>query len=264
MSELDIFGFALTELQVYLLIVVRVSSIFLTAPLFGSRNIPDTVKIAFSFIVAFLIFPAASKMTGPLPQDIMSYGLLAVQQVITGVIIGFAAYMLFAAIQLSGQIIDLQMGFGIVNVIDPMSNTQVSIIGQFEFVLGMLIFMSINGHHFLIQAMTDSFRLAPIGASGITSTTVSRLSDMFYQMFMVAFKIAGPATLALFLTNLTLGFIARTIPQMNVFIVGLPLNILVGITAVLISLPIIVNLFNSMLSSMWDDIYYLIRSMRVA
>ena len=120
MRELDIFNFALTELQIYLLIIIRLSSIFLTAPLFGSRNIPDMVKIAFSFIVAFLIFPAASKMAGPLPQDIFSFGLLAIQQVITGVIIGFAAYMLFAAIQLSGQIIDLQMGFGIVNVIDPM------------------------------------------------------------------------------------------------------------------------------------------------
>ncbi len=264
MMELDIFNLALVELQVFMLVAIRVSAIFITAPLFGSRNVPDIVKIAFSFILAFLIFPSAGKITGTMPPDIMGFGLLALQQVIVGVVIGFAAYMLFAAIQLAGQIIDLQMGFGIVNVIDPMSNTQVSIIGQFKFVLGMLIFMAINGHHMLIQAVSDSFRLAPIGAAGMTQAAAVKLSDMFYHMFVIAFKIAGPATLALFLTNLTLGFIARTIPQMNVFIVGLPLNIMVGITAVLIALPIIVNLFNSLLTSMWDDIYYLIRAMRVA
>lgn len=264
MADINIFNLALVELQIFMLVVIRIAALFLTAPLFGSRNVPDIIKIAFSFIVAFLIFPSAGKITGTMPPDILSFALLALQQVIVGVVIGFAAYMLFAAIQLSGQIIDLQMGFGIVNVIDPMSNSQVSILGQFKFVLGMLIFMSINGHHMLIQAISDSFRLAPIGAAGMTQTAALKLSDMFYNMFVIAFKIAGPATLALFLTNLTLGFIARTIPQMNVFIVGLPLNILVGITAVLFSLPVIVNLFNSLLVSMWDDIYYIIRAMRVA
>ncbi|OPZ62672.1 MAG: Flagellar biosynthetic protein FliR [Candidatus Aerophobetes bacterium ADurb.Bin490] len=82
-------------------------------------------------------------------------------------------------------------------------------------------------------------------------------------MFVLAFKIAGPATIALFLTNLTLGLVARTLPQMNVFIVGLPLNILVGISAVLIALPILVNLFSTLLNTMWEDIYFIIRSMRV-
>ncbi len=259
---LNILDAALIQLQVYMLESIRISAIFMTAPLLGNRNIPVLVKISFAFLLGMILYPVLDKNIA-LPADTLSYAGLIARQVLVGVVIGFASYILFAAIQLAGQIIDLQMGFGIVNVIDPMSNTQVSIIGQFQFILGMLIFMAINGHHLLLQAVSDSFRLVPINSEGISPATVNKLTDLFYSMFMIAFKIAGPATLALILTNVTLGLIARTIPQMNVFIVGLPLNILVGISAVLVSLPILVNLFNSLLSSMWDDIYYIIKSMRV-
>ena len=219
MDKFDILNPALFQAQVFMLIAIRLTAVFMSAPILNSGNIPVQVKIAFAFLTAFLIFPVVDKNV-VLPADTVSYGILIFNQVLVGVIVGFAAYLIFAAIQLAGQIVDLQMGFGIVNVIDPMSNTQVSIIGQFQFVLGMLIFLSINGHHFLFQAITDSFRLAPINSVGITEATAVRLSEMFYKMFLIAFKIAGPATLALFLTNVTLGLIARTIPQMNVFIVG--------------------------------------------
>jgi flagellar biosynthesis protein FliR len=258
----DLFSLAITQLQIFLLVFIRMASVFMTAPLLGSRNVPFMTKIGFAFLVAFIIYPVLDHNMA-LPDQALTYGLYVVNQAIIGIIIGYASYMIFAAIQLSGQIIDLQMGFGIVNVIDPMSNTQVSIIGQFQFILGVLIFLSINGHHVLFQAMTDSFRIVPLDRVGITGETASKLADLFFNMIIIAFKIAGPATLALFLTNVTLGFIARTIPQMNVFLVGLPLNILVGMLAVMVSLPIIVNMFNALLTDMWNDIYYLMQSMRV-
>ncbi|HNZ29153.1 MAG TPA: flagellar biosynthetic protein FliR [Candidatus Goldiibacteriota bacterium] len=262
MGNVDIFNIAMGQFEYFILIVIRITAIFFTAPILSSRNIPSIVKIAAAALTGLIIFPVIDK-TAAMPSDIMTFGLLVFKQVIMGVIVGLAAYMVFAAIQLAGQIIDLQMGFGIVNVIDPVSNTQVSIMGQFQFVLGILIFLSINGHHFLFRAISDSFYLVPLNDVGVTTATVNRLSDLFYNMFVLAFKIAGPATIALFLTNLTLGLVARTLPQMNVFIVGLPLNILVGISAVLIALPILVNLFSTLLNTMWEDIYFIIRSMRV-
>lgn len=262
MKELDIFNLALFNLQIFLLIFIRITSVFLTAPIIASRNIPYITKIGLAFLIAILLFPIINKNI-ELPSDILSYLIIILNQVIIGIIIGFTAYVIFIAIQLAGQVIDLQMGFGIVNVIDPLSNMQVSIIGQFQFVLGILIFLVINGHHYLFQALSDSFSIVPLSSIGITQVTVDKLIDIFYSMFIIAFKIAGPATIALLLTNVTLGFIARTIPQMNVFIVGLPLNILVGIAAVLLSLPVIVNMLNSLFNSMWDDIYFIIKSMKV-
>jgi|YelNatPaOPRAMG01_1025707.scaffolds.fasta_scaffold00121_27 flagellar biosynthetic protein FliR len=261
MQGIDIFNLALYQLQIFLLEFIRISSIFLTAPIIGSRNIPTLVKISFAFLLTLLIYPISSK-NFILPTDIFAYIILIFQQIFLGVIIGYLSYLVFAAIQLAGQIIDLQMGFGIVNVIDPMSNTQVSIIGQFQFILGILIFLSVDGHHFLFKAIVDSFNLTPITSISISDVTVSKLSSLFFNMFVIAFKIAGPATLALFLTNITLGFIARTIPQINVFIVGLPLNIFIGIVSVLIALPILVNLFNTVINTMWDDIYFVIKSMK--
>ena len=262
MQGVDIFNLALLQLQIFLIEFVRISSVFLTAPIIGSRNIPILVKISFAFLLTVLIYPIAAK-DFILPSDLFSYIVLIFQQVFLGVIIGFLSYLVFAAMQLAGQIIDLQMGFGIVNVIDPMSNTQVSIIGQFQFILGILIFLSLDGHHFLFKALVDSFYLTPLTSITLSEITISKISSLFFNMFIIAFKIAGPATLALFLTNITLGFIARTIPQINVFIVGLPLNIFIGIVSVLIALPILVNLFNSVINSMWDDIYFVIKSMKI-
>jgi flagellar biosynthetic protein FliR len=262
MYGIDIFNLALSQLQIILIEFTRISSIFLTAPIIGSRNVPILVKISFSLLLTLLIYSITPKNFN-LPDDLFSYLILIFQQIILGVIIGYLSYLVFAAMQLAGQIIDLQMGFGIVNVIDPMSNTQVSIIGQFQFILGILIFLSLNGHHFLFKALVDSFYLTPLTSISISEVTVSKISALFFNMFLIAFKIAGPATLALFLTNITLGFIARTIPQINVFIVGLPLNIFIGIVSVLIALPILVNLFSSIINSMWDDIYFIIKSMRI-
>jgi len=262
MGNVDIFNIAMGQFEYFVLVVIRITAIFFTAPILSSRNIPSLIKIAIAFLTGVIIFPVIDK-TGVMPSDIMGFGLLVFKQVIMGVIVGLSAYMIFAAIQLAGQIVDLQMGFGIVNVIDPMSNTQVSIMGQFQFVLGILIFLSINGHHFLFRAISDSFYIVPLNDVGVTTATVNKLTDLFYNMFVLAFKIAGPATIALFLTNLTLGLVARTLPQMNVFIVGLPLNILVGIGALLIALPILVNLFSTLLNTMWEDIYFIIRSMRI-
>jgi flagellar biosynthetic protein FliR len=252
----------LLQLQIFLLVFIRIAAVFMTAPIISSSNVPAMVKIGLAFLVAFIIYPVLPHDI-QLPREVLSYGLIAINQVMLGVILGYASYLIFTAIQLSGQIIDLQMGFGIVNVMDPMSNTQVSVIGQFEFILGVLIFLSINGHHMLFQAMVDSFRIVPLLNVGITEATANKLADLFFNVFVIAFKIAGPATLALLLTNVTLGFIARSIPQMNVFMVGLPLNIIVGLVAVMMSLPILENLLSTLLTGMWTDIYYLLQSMRV-
>jgi len=259
---MNLFNIFLSDAQIFLLIAFRVTAIFLTAPIFGSANIPSRIKIGFAFIICFILYPIIDK-NFILPTDALMFSFLILKQVFLGAIIGYATYLVFAGIQLSGQIVDLQMGFGIVNVLDPMSNLQVSIMGQFEFLIGVLIFLSINGHHLLIQAIADSFKLTPIVNVGITNITLEKLTDLFFNMFLIALKIAGPATVALFLTNIALGFIARTIPQMNVFIVGLPINILIGIAAIMISLPILVNMFNGLLNSMWTDIYVLIKSMKV-
>ncbi|HPD19136.1 MAG TPA: flagellar biosynthetic protein FliR [Candidatus Goldiibacteriota bacterium] len=212
MLGIDIFNLALLQLQIFLLEFIRISSIFLTAPIIGSRNIPLVVKISFAFILTLLIYPVFTKNYN-LPVDLLSYSILIFKQILVGIIIGFLSYLVFIAIQLAGQIIDLQMGFGIVNVIDPLSNTQVSIIGQFQFILGVLIFLALDGHHFLFKAIVDSFNLVPLTSVTLSEITISKISFMFFNMFVIAFKIAGPATLALFLTNVTLGFIARTIPQ---------------------------------------------------
>lgn len=174
----NLLNMGLLQLQIFLLVFIRIAAVFMTAPIISSSNVPAMVKIGLAFLVAFIIYPVLPHDI-QLPREVLSYGLIAINQVMLGVILGYASYLIFTAIQLSGQIINLQMGFGIVNVMDPMSNTQVSVIGQFEFILGVLIFLSINGHHMLFQAMVDSFRIVPLLNVGITEATANKLADLF-------------------------------------------------------------------------------------
>ena len=179
-------------------------------------------------------------------------------------IIGHTAYLLFTGIQMAGQIVDIQAGFGLVNVVDPTSNTQVSILGQFYQVIALLFFLAIDGHHILIRAVGDSFALIPAGGfSWLTQANMAGplLSDFFSRLFIIAFQVAAPSIATLFLVNLTMGLLSRTIPQMNVFIVGLPLNVLIGLGFTFLSLSLLGTVLNDVIGKMSESITQLLRAM---
>ncbi|HEX2947125.1 MAG TPA: flagellar biosynthetic protein FliR, partial [Clostridia bacterium] len=142
---------------------------------------------------------------------------------------GFIAYITYNAIYIAGEIIDMQVGFGIVNVMDPMSNIQVPVTANVYFIISMLVFLSINGHHMLIKALFDSFTTLPVGTAkfnpGITDTFVG----LFSSVFSTGFKIAAPIVATILIADIVLGTISRMVPQMNIFVIGMPLKIIVGI-----------------------------------
>ena len=253
------------QIQTFGLVLMRVASLFLVAPVLGNARIPNQIKIGIVLTISLLLV-----LAGPQIENRALYGNIfdllgaIAGEFFVGLVIGYAAYLLFTGIQMAGQIVDIQTGFGLVNVVDPTSNTQVSILGQFYQLIALLFFLAINGHHVLIQAVGDSFKLVSAGGfAWLTQTSFAGplLSDFFSRLFIIAFQIAAPSIATLFLVNLTMGLLSRTIPQMNVFIVGLPLNIMIGIGFTFLSLKLLGSVLNEVIGKMSESISQLLRAM---
>lgn len=227
-------------LESFFMVFGRMTGLFLSAPVFANRQMPARIKVLIIILLsAAMAYYVPVNYAVQLTSPAYFIAALAVEVAI-GYAIGFAAYVCFAAIQLAGQIMDMQMGFAIVNVVDPMSGTQIPLMGNFNNLLALLIYLSINGHHYLIQAVAQSYQAIPVLGAHLSNDFMDLLVKITVYMFAIAVKISAPVVIAILTTDIAMGFVARTVPQMNVFIVGIPLKIFMGLIALLVMLPVYV------------------------
>ena len=248
----------LDQFNVFLLVLLRVSALLVVAPIFGHRNWQARSKVGLAFLVSILLFPMVAEQTVELPAGVFAYAALMVREVLMGVVLGFTVLLLFVGIQFAGQLAGLQMGFGIVNVIDPQSANQISIIGQFLNILAILLLLTINGHHMILSALVTSFETIPLGGVSFHDGVMMKLIAVTAQVFVIAIKISAPVLIALFLVTASMGVLARTVPQMNVFMVGFPVQIAVGMAALVLSLPLFAVLVERLLITTNRDLIALL------
>jgi flagellar biosynthetic protein FliR len=223
------------------LVFLRIASALVVMPFFGYRGLPLTVKAGFSAFLAYLLLPGIA-LPAALQQPsagLFTFAAVALPEIVAGLLIGLVTGFIFYGVELAGQFLGLQMGFGIVSVIDPQTEEQISIIAQLQYLFAILIFITFNGHHFLISGLAQTFHTIPLGGArfptGLAELTI-RLSG---DLFVAAVKIAAPVMAALFLSEVALGIVARTVPQMNIFIVGFPLKIGVGLLGLALTFPML-------------------------
>jgi len=252
-------------IDVFALILVRVTCVLILSPIFGRRNMPAMLKIGFGFMISVIILPMI------LPtmdinsiqryNNILEFALLVLNEFLTGLILGFISYMLFTALYIAGEMIDTQIGFGMVNVLDPQSNIQVPIIANFLNIFAVLVFLLIDGHHMLISAIFYSYQVLPIGNVPIKNAVTTDIIKMFRDVFIIGFKIAAPIIAAIFVVDLILGILTKTMPQMNVFVVGLPFKIVIGLITIMLVLPIFINIMEAIINGMYMDLETIMRDM---
>lgn len=222
-------------------------------PIFSYRTIPGRVKIGFAGALSLLVEVTLFKnQTVPLDEV---YVLLVVKEALVGLSMGFVAGLIIYAVQLAGSYIDLQMGFAIANTISPDTGVSSPLTGQFLNVLTLLFFLGADAHHMLLNGLLYSFRLVPLDSLAVhlsSGSTVQYVSRVFMQMVIISFQLAMPIVGCLFLVDVALGLVARTVPQVNVFVVGLPLKIIVGFAVMLIVFPMFISLFRVIFDSMTD------------
>lgn len=250
----------LNSLPVFMLIFCRITSFFVVAPVLSSRGVPNVFKIGMSFFLSVLVFLTYG-VHHELPAD-LTYVLLIIREILIGLVLGFVAYLLFVVIQTAGAFIDIQIGFGIANVIDPMTGASAPVLGNFKYMFALLLFLAMNGHHYLIDGIIRSYDWVPLSNDFFMKLYNGSISDFlvqtFDQSFVLAFQMSAPIVTALFLTDVGLGFLARTAPQFNVFVIGMQLKVIVGLIVLLLTVPSFSYLFGDLFGIMFESMQNLL------
>lgn len=248
----DIF---LKGIDAFLLIFIRMTGLFVITPIFGRRNIPVYLKIGFSLLLSLILINVIEAPELDEYDNILQFTGLAAKEFIVGITLGFVSYLVFTAIYLAGQLIDMLIGFGMVSVFDPMSNIQVPVTANLYFILSMLVFLAVNGHHYLITALFDSFRVVPLGSAAFGVEVVNDIVRVVGYTFSIGFRIAAPITAAILLSDVVLGILSKSVPQLNVFVVGMPLKIILGIAVMVITIPAFISLLEALFNGMNSEMF---------
>jgi len=231
--------------QAFMLIMMRMHSMFMVAPLFSSDIIPFRTKTMLAFLTSMIIFPYV--MHGEpyvISGNMGLYSLMVIREVFIGLFIGFLASIIFSAFQLAGQYFAVQIGFGFTEVVDPLAQVSIPIVGQLKNMIGLLVFLFINGHHFLITAICQSYKLAPVFHYD-TKSMGMLLKWITYStsgMFVIALKIALPVVGTVFLVSMALGMLAKAAPQMNIMMLGFPFKVVVAFGLIAFLSPLIIRI----------------------
>jgi len=225
------------QIQLFFLVFLRVTAIVMGLPIFSGNNVPIMFKAGLALAVAWVLFPMMALTVPPEMDGWVFLTLGVISEVLLGVGIGLAIRLIMAGIQMAGQVSGFQMGLAIANIMDPATSMQTPILAQAFNLMAMLIFLTINAHHWFFRALMDSFVILPPFQFSLSASFVGYLMKMAGNMFVIALKIGAPIIVVLILTSVSFGLMARTVPQMNIFIVAMPLKIVVGLLFIVFSLP---------------------------
>lgn len=225
---MDLFSFDPAVMMSFLLTLFRISLVLFLLPFFGGIGVPNVIKAALCLVLTLAVWPALSFDGSYMPNHPFQLVLLIGGEILIGLGLGLLVRILFAAVQMGGQILGFQMGFAMINVVDPMTGTNAAITSHFLYMTTLLVFLTLNGHLFLLSGLAESFSIIPPGGIVLNPLLGDTMLDYAGQIFVLAIKIAAPVSAAIFLVDLALALVGRASPQMNVLILGFPLKIAVG------------------------------------
>ena len=248
-------------IQIYYLglILFRIIGVFLITPIYGSQALPKRLKLALAMLVIINLYPQIPVSQIAWPQPLVQIFIYFVMEFTVGLIIGFIFSLAFTTIQLAGQFIDRRMGYALANVMNPSEGFQVPLVGQFKNIVATLIFLIINGHHHVLKLLDESFIMVPINQLSFSNDLAQALIKVIGDIFPIAFKIAVPIVSILFIIDLAFGLVARVVPQMNVFIMGMPTKSLVGLLMLSFILSNYVNFLEGFFTDTVQDLYNILQ-----
>ena len=250
----NLLSYDASQLLAFILVLVRVSGIIATAPVFGSSNIPPQIKVVLSLMLALILYPFIPLIT-VYPDRPDHYIILIASEMLIGLVLGIIARFLFGAVEFAGTVIGFQMGLGMAMVFDPQSQEQISLVGRFENATATLIFLAMDGHLIVLQALVRSYSVLPPGGASISRPLVENLTELSASVFVIGLQIGAPLIVALFLANAVVGLLARSVPQIQVFVVGFPLTLILGFLFLFFGMPFFAQAVHQMFEKL-DTQYF--------
>jgi flagellar biosynthetic protein FliR len=245
-------------LKLFILVMVRFSGLIITAPVLSSNNFPVLGKLGLIGMAAYVVTPTLAALPAPLPADPIPFALTGAGELLIGMAIGLVMQMVFASIQIAGQVLDMQSGFGLVNVFNPALETQVPLFGFLFFILAVLFLLATFGHHLMIRALVSTFERIPVGGFAPETPVMGQVAAWGGLMFHDAVLMAAPVAGAMMLAYLTMGIMGRAVPQLNLFVIGFPLTIAASLLVAALSIGYYLELIDQMFTGMFHQVDRLI------
>jgi flagellar biosynthetic protein FliR len=252
-------GHLTAGLEGYAWAFLRLSGFLMVAPLFGQSLVPGRVKLVFALFMTLVLAPLSPPAAFIDPFSATAL-LTAAQQLLIGVALGFVVQLVFDALLFAGQVIANTMGLGFATMVDPNRGASTVVVSQFFLILGLLLFLAVDGHLVLLSVLADSFRWLPPGPAGLTAPAFATVAAWGGKIFSAGALIALPAVVGLLLVNLALGVVSRAAPQLNLFAVGFPASMLLGFAMLMLSLPSLQGGFERLLLEAFASVQQILGS----
>jgi flagellar biosynthetic protein FliR len=249
------------EVLIFMLLLCRVAGIFSALPVFGGKALTIRIKVVVVLMITLVCFPLLRNLSFSIPGDIFELAFVMLREVAIGLLFGFITQSFFAAVEFSGNIIGMQMGLTFAQIIDPTRGTQIQIMSVLQTLLASLLFFALNVHHIFLGAIVESFRVLPLESLRINAEIISFLVRITGDVLVIGLRMAAPVMVSLLLASVALGIMARAFPQMNVFMISMPLNIGIGFIVLGATLTIYFHLLEVSFGSMKSQIDTLFRLM---
>ncbi len=243
----------------FLFVLIRTGAILFAAPIFGAFNVPMRIKFGLTFLIALILTPLTPFV--PVPSTPAGLVLSIGGEVLIGVSIGLAIRFVFVGIEFAGQLASFQMGIGMATAYDPINSAQVTILGKMMSILSLLIFLSVNGHLMVIMALKKSFDVIPPYGFTLSPGLMESFIVFSKEIFLLAVKFAAPVIAILLFVSLAMGIMARSVPQLNMFVIGFAVTILAGFLVLALSLPVFETTVLAVFERMWEGVFSMIRVM---
>lgn len=234
------------------LVLVRVSGIVLTAPIFGTNDVPPTVRALFAFALALLIAPVQASAMTAAPRSLIEFGLMLTGELLIGVVLGLGVMVLFAAFQLAGTLVGQLSGMSIGDVFNPGLDENIPIFSQLLFFVAMAVYVLIGGHRLLLAGLLGTFQAIPPGTAAVPVELEELLVRLLTESFGLGIRAAAPAVAALLLATIVLGLVSRSLPQLNILALGFGLNALVTFAILSVSISGVVWLMQDRLEPLLE------------
>lgn len=232
-----------SSVVVFVLITIRIIAMLMSSPVFSMKMIPSLVKAGIAVVIGYIIFTLADISQVVVPQTSLELALTCIKEVLVGLSIGMVANVIFISVRISGNLMDISMGFSMSQYYDPASGSPATPMEKFCNWLAVVIFFSCNFHQVIISAVIKSFDIIPAGVYSISSNSFYTIIDIFAKNFHIAVQLAVPIILVLFICDFAMGILSRAVPQFHIFMLSMPLKVLIGMAAIAAILPGIVHMY---------------------
>lgn len=240
-------------LAAFIFPLARILALISSSPIFGNKEIPPRIKVSLAMAITIVIAPTLTIPANLDPASAQGVFVL-MQQVVAGLIMGFAMRLIFTAVEMAGDLAGMQMGLGFASFYDPVNASFTPVVAQFLGIIAALLFLAADGHLYMLAALADSFRDFPIGASIPSASAFRTMAEWGGSMFNHALQFSLPIIGALLITNLALGILTRSAPQLNIFAIGFPITLAVGFVALMLTLPYLAPLMEYFTHSGLDTV----------